>query len=182
MAVVHEFQKSVVTKQIAKKLEEKFDPLADQFQQLIQKHKGSPTCDDAKQVLKSIINEDDGFDETINNLSQATNAMFCIAANYLVARTLLWNPATYCKCVKVSDKATQNFKRNAEAKTMNNFLLRDFAKEKVASMKDLLKAFDSSEGSGEEHDVVVIFTDPRKSRKSEEKSQLSTSESPAKSA
>jgi hypothetical protein len=65
---------------------------------------------------------------------------------------------------------------------MNNFLLRDFAKEKVASMKDLLKAFDSSEGSGEEHDVVVIFTVPRKSRKSEEKSQLSTSESPAKSA
>ena len=67
MAVVREFRKSVVTKQIAKKLEEKFDPLADQFQQLIRKNKRSPTCDDVKQVLKSIINEDDGFDETINN-------------------------------------------------------------------------------------------------------------------
>ncbi len=72
---------------------------------------------------------------------------------------------------------------------MNNFLLKDFAKEKVeskkASMKDLLKAFDSSEGSGEEHTsgtFFVIFTVPKKSRKSEEKSQLSTRESPAKSA
>ena len=70
---------------------------------------------------------------------------------------------------------------------MNNFLLKDFAKEKVeskkASMKDLLKAFDSSEGSGEEHTsgtFFVIFTVPKKSRKSEEKSQLSTRESPAK--
>ncbi len=118
MAVVREFRKSVVTKQIAKKLEEKFDPLADQFQQLIRKNKRSPTCDDVKQVLKSIINEDDGFDETINNLFPASNAMFCIAANHLVARTLLRNPATYCasaskfltKLAKIS-KETQKLKQ-----------------------------------------------------------------------
>jgi hypothetical protein len=118
MAVVNEFKKTVISKKVVKKLEAKFNLLANELRNLNRKSNSSPTSDDAKAVLRSIIDNDEEFDATIENLYQAGNAIFCIAANQVVARSLLRNPNAYSRIIKVSNETGQEFQSKGNEKIL----------------------------------------------------------------
>jgi hypothetical protein len=118
MAVVNEFKKTVISKKVVKKLEDKFNLLANELRNLNRKSNSSPTSDDAKAVLRSIIDNDEEFDATIENLYQAGNAIFCIAANQVVARSLLRNPNAYSRIIKVSNETGQEFQSKGNEKIL----------------------------------------------------------------
>ena len=118
MAVVNEFKKTVISKKVVKKLEAKFNLLANELRNLNRKSNSSPTSDDAKAVLRSIIDNDEEFDATIDNLFQAGNAIFCIAANQVVARSLLRNPNAYSRIIEVSNETGQEFQSKGNEKIL----------------------------------------------------------------
>ncbi|CAB3977861.1 Hypothetical predicted protein [Paramuricea clavata] len=157
MAVLSVFKKTVISKKVVKKLEAKFNPLASELRNLNRKSNSSPTSDNAKVVLKSIIDNDEEFDHTINNLFQAANAIFCIAANQVVARSLLRNPNAYSGIIEVSNEIGQEFQNKGDVKAMKRYLLQEFSTDTTndTPTSDILRELDSTSEDSSSESISV---------------------------
>ena len=111
-----------VKKQKFLAMQETLAPFLASLKALNTKTEDQPTSSDVKQVLRTMLSDNEEMDEFFDGLFQTGGTMYVLGIHYGVVKTLLTNPSQYAERVvgMVSDVST--FKSNPTNPGMQRFL------------------------------------------------------------
>ena len=100
----------------------KLSPLLQRLENFNTKAKHQATPSDVKGFLKHIIGTDDDVESLIDEAFEVGGALFSIATNLIVARTLCRNAERYGEAIQASDGTDKNFKKERDLKALRRML------------------------------------------------------------
>ena len=103
-------------------MQEKLAPFLASLQALNTKTEDQPTSSDVKQVLRTMLADNEEMDEFFDGLVQTGGAMYLLGIHYGVVKTLLTNPSQYAERVVGTASDVSTFKSNPTIPGMQRFL------------------------------------------------------------
>ena len=80
-------------------IKNEFAPLLQPLHRLAKESQEEPTRDDVLKTLRFLYQDNDRLDEMVNAMFLTGGALFAVACQYIVARTVIRNPGKYGKLV-----------------------------------------------------------------------------------
>ena len=103
-------------------VQETLAPFLASLQALNTKTEDQPTSSDVKQVLRTMLTDNEETDEFFDGLVQTGGAMYLLGIHYGVVKTLLTNPSQYAERVVGTASDVSTFKSNPTIPGMQHFL------------------------------------------------------------
>ncbi|KAJ7359019.1 hypothetical protein OS493_019926 [Desmophyllum pertusum] len=144
----------------------------------------APTKADVVRCLKFLYESNDTLDNEIDELFQLGGALFILAAQYIVARTVIRSPEAYAEIVQTDNGSDADFKRERTIKGMLEFISDECCRSKRPTMRSseerlrMLNALDDITGDVNRSRKRLAFTPlPEESPSSSSSPSCSDSES-----
>ena len=99
-----------------------------------------PTSSDVKQVLRTMLSDNEETDEVFDGLVQTGGAMFLLGTHYGVVKTLLTNPSQYAERVVGTASDVSTFKKNPTIPGMQRFLTGQCSSQEPRTTNTYVKA------------------------------------------
>ena len=84
-------------------IKNEFAPLLQPLRRLVKESQEEPTRDDVLKTLRFLYQDNDRLDEMVDAMFLTGGALFAVACQYIVARTVIRNPGKYGELVQADD-------------------------------------------------------------------------------
>lgn len=137
LLITKKYQGTIFTDKAVDKLFTKFRPVKDALARFDNKDRSSdeqPTEDDVRKFMK-IVQEDRNLEEHVQQLFEASGAMFLLSTHLQAAQVLLWNPTEYAEKLPAT-RLTERFKQDPTQIQMRDFLYTHIASDTKGGDRD----------------------------------------------
>ncbi|KAJ7359024.1 hypothetical protein OS493_019931 [Desmophyllum pertusum] len=110
-------------------------PLMKSLEKLHKDAPEAPTKADVVRCLRFLYESNDTLDNEIDELFQLGGALFILAAQYIVARTVIRSPEAYAEIVQTDNGSDADFKRERTIKGMLEFISDECCRSKKPTMR-----------------------------------------------
>ena len=88
-------------------------------------HRTAPTKDDIKTVMSFLYDCNHSLDKAVAEMFILGGAMFTTAIQYIVARSIMTEPAKFAEKLVLENEGSKEFKKGRDVKALRRFLEND---------------------------------------------------------
>ena len=129
--ILEEKGNSIVYKSCLQKLKEHFQPIWENLEAVNRKAGGGASPSDAK-VLKTMSDSEE-VDTLMEEVYQASGALFAMSTNYLIATALICHPKQFRKLVAANTKECASFRTSGSVEDIKSYILGSFTENEAPS-------------------------------------------------